>query len=340
VGFEKWGVVSPKDDTGFGRMAEDLRSVLGVGRQWVVPSDRMSTKPLSGADEIFLDPALPETELERLFQGFEGIFFFERHTWHPLMLPVAKKMGLKTVCVVMWEWFVGSNKTWKWCDSFVCTSELALRTVRKAGFENVFYLPWTLDIRRFPKRIITGPARVFVHNTGLVDFDDRKGIRDTIEAFKKVKRKDIRLMVRSQNKTDLPVLDERIEVFTGNLPNPSDLTAQGDVAVQPSKMEGMGLMILEPLVSGMPVLTTNAPPMNEWVRRPEMLVKPRWFSRKAFASQWVSHTRLRLPNVRDLARKIQWCCENDLSEISRANRQWAEEVYAPERLKEAWTIIR
>lgn len=338
--FSKWAVISPKDNTGFGRMAEDLRSVLGVGRQWVVPSDRMSTKPLSGEEESFLDPALPEAELQKLFRGYEGIIFFERHTWHPLMLPVAKKMGLKTVCVVMWEWFVGSNPGWKLCDRFVCTSDLAFKVVRKAGFKNALRLPWTLDIRRFPKRLITGRAKTFIHNTGLVDFDDRKGIRDTIEAFKKVPRKDIRLIVRSQNKTDLPSLDERIEVFTGNLADPSELTAQGDAAIQPSKMEGMGLMILEPLVSGLPVITTDVPPMNEWVRRPEMLVKPRWFSRKAFAAQWVSHARLRLPNIRDLVKKIEWCCENDLSEISRSNRRWAEEVYAPEELKKQWAIIQ
>ena len=40
-------------------------------------------------------------------------------------------------------------------------------------------------------------------------------------------------------------------------------------------------MVIEPVASGIPVIATNYPPMNEFVRQPEMLTKLQWFKRKA-----------------------------------------------------------
>ena len=45
---------------------------------------------------------------------------------------------------------------------------------------------------------------------------------------------------------------------TGNLKDPADLYKEGDAAIQPSRMEGLGFMVLEPVCCGMPVITTDA----------------------------------------------------------------------------------
>jgi glycosyltransferase involved in cell wall biosynthesis len=45
-----------------------------------------------------------------------------------------------------------------------------------------------------------------------------------------------------------------------------DLVRRSDVAVYPSRAEGFGLPLLESLTLGVPVVTTDAPPMNELVR--------------------------------------------------------------------------
>lgn len=108
-----------------------------------------------------------------------------------------------------------------------------------------------------PKRQITGKAKIFFHNAGLMDEDDRKGTKDTVLAFNKVKNKDIRLIVRSQRSLPFLIEDNRIDFRIGNLESVSDLYNEGDVAIQPSKMEGNGFSIIEAKASGVPVITTN-----------------------------------------------------------------------------------
>lgn len=332
----KWAVVGHKDDSGFGRLMADVQSVLGIGYYLAIPSERLFDHPLSGDFERLLDPKFSDVQLKAAFAGLQGIIFPERHGWHRNMLAVAKELGLKTVCIPTWEWFRGTDDEWQLCDLFVCHSHFTDKIVASYGFDNRTYIPVAIDIDHFPQRIIQGKARQFVHNAGLVDPQDRKGTRDTILAFKKVQRADISLLVRMQKETELPELDSRIKVQVGNLNSPAQLYATGDVAIQPSKMEGIGFMVLEPFVSGLPVITTDYPPMNEYVTTRELLVRKQWFKRRAYPTQWVKHAHLRLPDINDLAAKINWCSDNDLSLISETNRKRSESFFSKESIRSKW----
>ena len=77
--------------------------------------------------------------------------------------------------------------------------------LKEYGFQNSVYIPVPVNIKSLPSRN-KGTGTLFVHNCGLIDQDDRKGTRDTIEAFKMTKRKDIRLLVRLQKSQPLAVL--------------------------------------------------------------------------------------------------------------------------------------
>lgn len=337
IDFSKWAVVAHNDDSGFGRQAEDARNVLGIGGHLVIPSERLVTKPLRSSSEKLLPTTASDEEVTALLRGLQGVIFFERPDWHPNLLPLCHKLGVISACVPNWEWFKGTSSLWKFCDIFLCTSQFTLGIVRKYGWMNTAYIgPWPINIQAFPKREIKGPARHFFHNAGIVDPDDRKGTRDAITAFCRVKRADIRLVVRMQKPVELPKYDERVEVKVGNLDDPADLYRTGDVAIQPSKMEGNGFMVLEPLTCGIPTLTLNYPPMNEYVLQKEMLSELRWFKRKAFPTQWVKHAHLRLPRLDCLARRIEWCAENDLASISASNRQWAEKHFDRSRVHDVW----
>jgi glycosyltransferase involved in cell wall biosynthesis len=335
--LERWAVVAHKDDSGFGRQACDLRAVVGLRHLFAIPSERLADKPLAGPFEHLLGPTDSDDRVRELLGGVEGIVFFERHSWHPRLLPIAREMNVRTVCVPNWEWFRGNDTQWQYCDLFVCPTQYTVGIVRRFGHKNVVYLPWALNLNGLPQRTVDGPARVFVHNAGVVDRDDRKGTRDTILAWRRVRRKDVRLIVRIQKETELPELDERIELHVGNLESAAELYQSGDICVQPSKMEGIGFMVLEPVCCGLPVITTNAAPMSEFVQQPELLVSPRWFKRRAYATQWIPHAHLRLPRIGHLARCMEWAAEHDLGRISRGNRAWAESKFAPELLREVWT---
>jgi len=339
LNLSKWAVVAHKDDSGFGRQAADIRAVLGLGYHLAIPSERLSDKPLKAPHELPLAPTSSDEYVRSLLGLLDGIIFFERSDWHPRLLQLAHEMGVKTVCVPNWEWFRTVKNYWRHCDFFICPTRYTLSVLNRAGFDRAAYAPWTVNLLAFPGRTIKGPAKLFIHNAGLVDADDRKATSDTILAFKRTARKDIRLIVRLQRATHLPEPDERIEIRIGNLDHPSQLYAQGDVAIQPSKMEGIGFMVLEPVCNGLPVITLDYPPMNEFVQHRELLVAPRWFKRRAHATTWVRHAHLRLPRHTDLARKIEWCASNDLSNISQRNRDWAERTFNVASLRDHWLKI-
>jgi len=334
--FSNWAVYAHKDDTGFGRQASDVRAVLGFGHHLVIPSERLDDHPIDGLNERWLPADASPESIRLLLSDFDGILFFERPAWHPHILQIAREMRVATVCVPNWEWFKGNAPEWQYCDLFVCPSRFTEKIVRSYGFTNTYYLPWPIDLAKLPLRQVSGPARHFIHNAGLVDHDDRKGTRDTIQAFSRLSRSDLRLTVRLQKPVPLPPVDERVEIVVGNLACVSDLYATGDICVQPSKMEGIGFMVLEPACAGIPVLTTDYPPMSEYIQQAELRCRPRWRKRKAYASQWISHAHLKLPNIRDLARRMDWAASTDLSEISAANRQWAEINFNPAMLRSAW----
>jgi hypothetical protein len=46
--FESWAVYAHKDDTGFGRMARDVRSVLSFGKHLIIPSERLYDYHIDG----------------------------------------------------------------------------------------------------------------------------------------------------------------------------------------------------------------------------------------------------------------------------------------------------
>jgi glycosyltransferase involved in cell wall biosynthesis len=337
IDFRDWAVVAHKDDTGFGRQAADCRSVLGIGHHFVVPSERLADHPVDGERELPLPTTADDKHVCALLGRVRGILFFERPNWHPRLLRLARECGVRTVCVPNWEWFRKDAPEWRHCDFFACPSPFTENIVRACGFTRTGVLPWALDLAKLPARRITGPARVFVHNAGIVDSDDRKGTRDTIRAFGRVRRDDIRLIVRLQKPARLPPLDDRIDVRVGSLADVAALYHEGDVCIQPSKMEGIGFMVLEPAACGFPVITTDAPPMKDYVAPTELRCATRWFRRRAHSTRWVPHAHLRLPSERDLARRIAWCADHDMAPFSRATRDWAETTFNPARLRQLWT---
>lgn len=339
ISFSRWAVYAHKDDTGLGRMASDLRSVLGLGHHLVIPSERLTDHPLDQPGERWLPKDAATEVVHDLLAGLEGIIFFERPNWHPQVLKIAHSLGVSTVCVPMWEWFKGDAEQWQYCDMFACPTRYTQQVVRSYGYQNVAHITWPLDISKLLPRQISGPARHFIHNAGLVDSDDRKGTRVTIKSFCRMKREDVRLTVRLQKEVPLPPVDHRVEILIGNLPNPADLYASGDICVQPSKMEGIGFMVLEPVCAGMPVITTDYPPMNEMIQQPELRCRTRWLKRKAFPTNWITHAHLKLPSISDLTRRMEWAATNDLSSTSIANRAWAERKFDPFILRRSWEIL-
>lgn len=334
--LNRWAIIGVKDETGAGRMGQELKRCLNPIRHLVAPSFRLSAKPL---DELEAPLKCGEDDqgLREQFTGLQGIIVFDAAEWARQTVRVAHSMGIKTVFIVLWEWFQPTLAEWGICDLFICPNRFALKITRKLGFKNSMSLTWPLDFSTLPVREIKGPARVFAHNVGLLDKDDRKSTAITLEAFAKVPRRDVELVIRVQNEFSLPCDDPRVRIESGHLENHADIYRLGDVAVQPSKCEGLGFMLLEAIASGLPLITTDYPPMNEYVRNKAMLVGTRWGKYPAEQTAYIQHAHFKVPKVSDLTRKMVWCSENDLESVSLENRAWVEETFNAEKVRREWT---
>ena len=105
----------------------------------------------------------------------------------------------------------------------------------------------------------------------------RKPVAEVLKAFRKLDDEHARLVVKGQVERELDVLgkgasrDPRVEVILDDLPHDEHmrLFASADVCVAPSRWEGLGLHLYESMGLGLPVITNDAPPMNEVIRHGE-----------------------------------------------------------------------
>ena len=157
-------------------------------------------------------------------------------------------------------------------------------------------------------------ARLFFYPAGFLS--RRKPLPQLLKAFRRVEGDDVRLLVKGQVEREEELLadgqrrDPRIEVVLEDLPLDAHmrLFASADVCVAPSRWEGLGLHLYEAMALGLPVITNEAPPMDEVIvdRENGLLVRSR---RRGKASSGIP---AQLPSVRDLARAIDELRDPDL----------------------------
>ena len=159
----------------------------------------------------------------------------------------------------------------------------------------------------------------------------RKPLPELLKAFRKVPGDDVRLLIKGQVRRETDVLekgmrkDPRVEVVLEDLPTPEHLRlfASADICVAPSRWEGLGLHLYEAMALGLPVVTNDAPPMNEIVRDGENGILVR--SRKRGKAK--SGIPAYLPVVRDLTRAFEQAREpGELERLLAGVRQARERL--------------
>ena len=150
-------------------------------------------------------------------------------------------------------------------------------------------------------------ARRFFYPAGFLS--RRKPLPELLKAFRRVDGDDLVLLIKGQVERELDALEEgrrrdpRVEVILEDLPISEHMAlfASGDVCLAPSRWEGLGLHLYEAMALGLPVITNDAPPMNEVIadRDNGILVRSR---RRGRASSGIPAQR---PVIRDLSRAIE-----------------------------------
>lgn len=265
------GLIGWNTPTGLGHLNRDLARHLPADR-WLIP-----THPVFR--ELSEEPPCPTLrrtrpdDLRDFLDGIDCLLFCERPCV-PGIVPMARSMGVRVACVPMWE-FLDELAPWvRLVDRMICPTlhcrDFVLRHRERLGLSwDVEHLPWPIDLARFPFRRRDRCDRfLFVNGTGgargidpgLATWDGRKGVGVVAEAARRAPS--VPILVRSQT-ADLPPFPPSVEVRIGDPEDPADLYAEGDVCIQPSRWEGLGLTMLECQASGLPLITADAPPMTE-----------------------------------------------------------------------------
>lgn len=157
-------------------------------------------------------------------------------------------------------------------DGLVCNTKRHAFAFR--NHPNVNYIKWGTDINLYKPVEYKKNKLTFFHSAGMAPI--RKGTDILLRSFYKVReRSKSLLLVHSQ--VDLlvffPELAEAIkemenegslEIVTKTITAPG-LYYRGDVYIYPSRLDGIGLTLMEAISSGMAIVTSDNPPMNEFV---------------------------------------------------------------------------
>jgi len=161
----------------------------------------------------------------------------------------------------------------------ICPVKCTFDLLSKYGLNNIQLIRWAVDTSVYSPRLaeIKKPFR-FIHNAGWGGTAFRKNTEAVVKAFDiaSKKNKDIDLVL----KTQLPLREYPKAVMATALGNPRiivneknlslsdvvELYRSCHVSLLPSMWEGIGLPFLESLSIGLPVITVDAPPMNEWIK--------------------------------------------------------------------------
>lgn len=181
-----------------------------------------------------------------------------------------KDEGVKVVCYV--DWFSKDHIHFyeNLCDATIVSAEHAFEVF--LGHKNSNFVPWGIDTELFkPKQ---GKKSLFFHSAGWGGINNRKCTPAIIKAFYKLwkERDDVTMYLHTQKPWFNGVTVDRIKemrgkglrVKVGHVSHPG-LYHKGKVYVGPSKLEGLGLYLPEALACGLPVITTDKPPMNQFV---------------------------------------------------------------------------
>ena len=180
----------------------------------------------------------------------------------------AKELGCVVYGYLVMERFKKSLT--KDYDRLICPTRTHQRFLRMHKVRNHAYVPHSVDFKNeFQKYEPPKNEKfMFFHPGGWGGVHHRKNTDKVLKAFSKLKRDDVKLIITSQRPITIEKIPKNVELINKNLTRKEflEIFRQADCTVVPSKWETVGLPILESLALGIPVITVDIPPMNEFVQ--------------------------------------------------------------------------
>jgi glycosyltransferase involved in cell wall biosynthesis len=185
--------------------------------------------------------------------------------------------GVRSIIVALPDWLPADPVTrvreLAQADACVVYGAAAARKLEREGLTNVTALPLALAEPLRAARP-TGADVVMYFNVGVGGPVDRRQVRLVLEVFRELlpRHPSLHLLVKVHPDAHPTVgavgsFHPRMRAIEREVSNEQmrALLGEVDVTLFPSRFEGVGYPVLESLHAGVPVIATDAPPMNEIV---------------------------------------------------------------------------
>lgn len=280
-------------------------------------------KPVPEKPYMYIDP----TQLERWVRqnNLQVVMFNEQHNWETVLN--ALKIDEIAIGAYVDYYRPETVPFFELYDFLLCNTKRHYEVFK--NHPQAFYIPWGANLKLFElkDKKKERDELVFFHSCGWGS--KRKGTDILVNAFQQVKG-NTKLIIHAQRAVDnfpsiesVVVRDLRIDWVVAHA-GPPGLYHLGDVYVYPTRLEGIGLTIAEALASGLPVVTTNEPPMSEFVAHgvSGRLVEVETYQRRDDYYYWPES----VCNQKAVAEAMQFYVENrkDIEKYRRQARQYAE----------------
>lgn len=285
---------------------------------------------------VYLDDLVRWIKTNRI----DIVLFNEQHWW-PAVL-AAKKAGAVIGAYV--DYYTHETIPFFHAyDFLLCNTKRHFSVF--SNHPGAVYIPWGTDTELYSPRtsdLVTPQHLTFFHSAGVSPH--RKGCDAVIEAFSRLSGP-CSLVIHAQQdlKAFFPNLAEKIAALESSgrlICHEETITAPGlfhlgDVYVYPTRLEGIGLTIMEAASCGLPVITTDCQPMSEFIVENinGALVPVEHYEMRSDGYYWPQA----FCDVGKLAEKMQACVDqrDSVPERKRQARVWAEANFDWESRKDA-----
>ena len=272
---------------------------------------------------IFLDRHKPDTILTWEVPG----------SWD--FPPLWHSKGIHWVHMVHWDWFESKRgSVWKRAD-LLAPNRMCQEALKETCRLESRLIPVPVDTDKFQFKLrkrATNFISVFAYGGS----HERRSLKEIFQAWEGMESPPGLTIFAQKRPGELESLKpvKGIEVLLGNAPDPWILYEGADIAVQPSRYEGVGVSLLEAQSCGVPVIAIAAPPMDEVAPDLPVSVKET-VSIEIMGKKIPSH----IPSVESIAERIRNLKGQDIQELSHRARNRVEKEYSWKALKPRWIEI-
>lgn len=202
----------------------------------------------------------------------EVVLFNEQHWWMPLVW--CKELGVKTVAYI--DYYTEQTvPLFEIYDQLICNTKKHFDAFK--WHQGAKYIPWGTDTELFrPKEKPNHLDKVvFFHSCGMDPH--RKGTDILIQSIPLIQNDQFRVIIHTQKSiisqfphlkdlTEKLISENKLEIVEKTVSSPG-LFYLGDIYVYPSRLEGIGLTIVEAIASGLGIVVPDCGPMNEFVNK-------------------------------------------------------------------------